>query len=412
MSKPVKVRFRGAEGQELVGILELPLDGHPRSVALLAHCFTCGKDMGAGRNVAQALVSRGIAVLRFDFTGIGESEGDFGETSFATNIEDLVAACRFLREEVGEPELLVGHSLGGAAVLHAAGRLPGVKAVATVNAPFDPHHITHLLQEERQAIEEQGEAVVSLAGRSFRITLDFLRALERTEPEEVVQELRRPLLVFHAPYDPIVGIDNATQIFVSARHPKSFISLGEADHLLSNPRDATYVGDTIAAWAERYLPPRAPRDQVLDPREHEVIARTGPSGFFTELVASGHSLEADEPASVGGTERGPTPYDLLLAGLGSCTTMTLRMYADRKGWPLRSATVRLTHRKVHAEDCKDCETREGKLDEIVREVELEGELDEAQRARLLEIADRCPVHRTLHSEVKIRTAFHGEDQRG
>jgi uncharacterized OsmC-like protein/alpha/beta superfamily hydrolase len=401
-----KVMFSGTGGDALAGRLDLPT-GPPRAVALFAHCFTCGKDIVAASRISRALTERGIAVLRFDFTGLGESDGEFANSTFSSNVDDLVRAADHLRATVAAPTLLVGHSLGGAAVLAAAHRIPEVRAVATIGAPADPSHVSGLFDQRRADIETDGEATVWLAGRSFRVRREFLADIARQPQQERIAELGRALLVLHAPADEIVGIDNARLIYEAARHPKSFVSLDDADHLLSKRGDAEYAAAVIAAWTDRYLPGRVhgtAREPGTEPNGSPSVVVTGAGDAFTQQVeVRGHRLIADEPASVGGDDLGPTPYDLLLAALGTCTSMTVGMYARRKNWPLRSTTVTLTHSRVHAADCKTCETQSGQLDHIRREVRFDGDLDAAQRARLLEIADRCPVHRTLRSEVVVET---------
>jgi uncharacterized OsmC-like protein/alpha/beta superfamily hydrolase len=398
--------FQGANGQALSGRLELP-EGAPTAYALFAHCFTCGKDALAATRIARHLAALGIATLRFDFTGLGGSEGEFANTGFTSNIEDIVAAADHLRLTRMAPALLVGHSLGGAAVLAAAGRIPEAKAVATIGAPFDAAHVLHLFGDRAPAIADTGSAKVEIGGRPFQIKRSFVEDLTRHDQGSRIADLRRSLLVMHAPGDATVGIDNASQIFMKARHPKSFISLDGADHLLSKPRDAEYAASVIAAWASRYLGLDAGATQAAETiasgGPKVVVRETGRGKFQNEIRIGRHRLIADEPENVGGLDSGPGPYDFLLAGLGACTAMTIRMYADKKGWTLRRVQVELDHDKIHAQDCADCETREGKVDEIIRIITLEGDLDAEQRARILEIADKCPVHRTLHSEIKIRT---------
>lgn len=399
-----RLAFENRQGIELAARLDLPLEGEPLAYALFAHCFTCSKNLKAVGNISRALTERRLAVLRFDFTGLGESEGDFADTNFSSNVDDLVAAAGFLEANYQAPEILIGHSLGGAAVLQAAGEISSCKAVCTIGAPGDPGYVTRLLASKREEIEARGEAVVELAGRKFKIKKQFLDDLEATSMKERIRRLKRALLIFHSPIDNIVGIDNAAQIFQSALHPKSFVSLDTADHLLSEEADSRYVGAVLAAWARKYidLDPEAARRQPL-PEENVVVVQTGPEGYYTGIMANGHPLAADEPAAVGGTNLGPSPYELLSAALGACTSMTLRMYADRKEWPLETVTVRLTHDKVHARDCDSCDRKEGKIDLIEREIELSGPLDESQQQRLLEIADKCPVHRTLHSDIRVNT---------
>jgi putative redox protein len=394
-------------GQRLSALLDLPVDGAPIAYALFAHCFTCSKDLKAAYHISRTLARERIGVLRFDFTGLGESGGDFADTSLRSNVEDLIAAAEFLASRYEGPRLLIGHSFGGAAVLQAAAAIPACRAVVTIAAPADPRHVAKTLGPATADIASEGEAEVTIAGRSFTLRRKFLDDLEALDPEAVIRNLDRALLVLHSPLDDVVGIENAARIFQAARHPKSFVSLDQADHLLSNLADSRYAGAVIAAWARRYLTAPSPADARPRAADNRITARTGSGGFLTEVMVNRHSLVADEPLAAGGTDQGPSPFDLLVAALGACTAMTLRMYADRKAWPLEAATVRLKHAKIHAADCETCETREGMLDRIEREIEIEGPLDPDQKQRLLQIADRCPVHRTLTSEVQIATRLKG-----
>jgi putative redox protein len=413
--------FENQRGEQLAARLDLPESGTPQAYALFAHCFTCSKNLSAVGHISRALTTEGIAVLRFDFTGRGESEGSFADTNFSSNIEDLVEAAEHLAEHFEAPRLLVGHSLGGAAVLRAAARIPSVQAVATISAPFDPGHAEALFGPAVKEIESEGEAEVVLAGRRFTIKNQFLQDIQAQPMEEAIAGLDRALLVFHGPLDNIVGIDQAAQIFKTARQPKSFVTLDQADHLLSDPKDSHYVGHVLSAWAGRYLDiatptPDANRDShsaaateskiaaPVEAAEGFVEAKLSGAGFRTEIRAGQHHWIADEPPSVkGGQDLGPTPYELLLAGLGACTVMTLQMYARLKEIPLESVTTRLRHNKIHAQDCAECETEKGKIDRIDRELVLVGDLTDAQRERMLQIANRCPVHRTLTSETVIHT---------
>lgn len=397
-----KLKFAGSNQNLLSAQLDLPVDGEPHAYALFAHCFTCTKNLKAVNHICTALTREKIAVMRFDFTGLGESEGDFADTNFSSNVEDLKAASDFLNSTFTAPGLLIGHSLGGAAVLQAASRISSVKAVVTIGAPADPSHVTRLLSEKKEEIEKAGEAVVNLAGRQFRIKKQFLDDLEQTRMTDSIQNLKKALLILHSPIDNTVGIENAAKIFKTARHPKSFISLDTADHLLMNAEDSLYVGNTVASWAGRYIGRKKAVTEKTAPK-NRVVAKTGKQGFRTEIMANGFPLVADEPLSLGGTDLGPSPYEFLTAGLGACTSMTLRMYADRKKWPLDEIIVELAHKKIHARDCETCDTEKGMVDQIERELILKGPLDETQRKRLLEIADRCPVHRTLNSKVMIHT---------
>jgi uncharacterized OsmC-like protein/alpha-beta hydrolase superfamily lysophospholipase len=395
--------FPNAKGEQLAALLDRP-DGPIRAVALFAHCFTCGKDIKAARLIARGLQLRGIAVLRFDFTGLGASEGEFANTTFSSNVDDLVAAADHLRKNVGAPAILIGHSLGGAAVLAAAHRIADARAVVTIAAPFDPAHVAGLFGGRTADILREGEVEVSLAGRPFRIRRELLDDIAEQNLAERIADLHKALLVFHSPTDDTVGIDNASKIFVTAKHPKSFISLSGADHLLRKPSDAIYVAHVIAAWAERYLELQAEvsADETSVPGT-VVVRETRNGNLQNQVIAGTHQFLADEPVSVGGMDSGPGPYDLLLAALGACTSMTVRLYADRKQWPLKRTTVKLKHGRIYAKDCAECETKEGKIDHIDRVITFEGDLDAEQHQRLMEIADKCPVHHTLTSEVIIKS---------
>jgi uncharacterized OsmC-like protein/alpha-beta hydrolase superfamily lysophospholipase len=399
--------FPNAGGERLAALLDMPAD-EPRAFALFAHCFTCGKDIRAAKRIAEGLTERGIAVLRFDFTGLGASEGEFANTNFSSNVADLVAAANHLRRTHRAPAILIGHSLGGAAVLAAAGEVPEARAVVTIAAPADPSHVTGLLKERVDEIRAHGEVEVTLAGRPFRIRREFLDDVAEQRLDARIGALRKALLVMHSPTDTIVGIDNASHIFLAAKHPKSFVSLDDADHLLSKRRDAVYVADVIAAWAERYLDMIPEAEEDADAAPGAVIVTETRRGKFQQLItADRHRFLADEPVAVGGLDSGPGPYDLLLAALGACTAMTLRLYADRKALPLERVAVRLAHSRIHAADCETCETKEGMLDRIDKEIAVEGPLDADARARLLEIAEKCPVNRTLKSEIDIRGSIRG-----
>jgi putative redox protein len=395
-----RLEFANEMGEKLAALVDLPL-GKPVAFALFAHCFTCGKDNISAKRISERLAMCGIAVLRFDFTGLGMSEGEFADTHFSSNVDDLVAAGDHLRKTYGAPAILIGHSLGGAAALAAAHRIPDARAVVTIAAPSDPAHVVGLFKDHVDKIREQGQVEVQLAGRPFRIKREFLDDVAEQRIEDCLANLRKALLVFHSPTDDIVGIENASRIFTTAKHPKSFVSLAGADHLLSKKDDAVYVANVIAAWAERYLEQPAERS---DEQVGIVLVReTGGGKFQQEIMSGPHRFLADEPVKAGGLDSGPGPYDLLLASLGACTSMTLRLYAENKKLPLQRVSVRLTHNKIHAEDCLNCETKEGMIDRIDRNITLEGALSADERKRLLEIADKCPVHRTLESEIEIRT---------
>lgn len=396
-----RVSFDNGEGHELVGVLHEP-DAVPAAWVLFAHCFTCTKNVKAAVHISQALVEEGFAVLRFDFTGLGESDGEFVDTTFSSNVHDLLAAAKYLEESHRAPSILVGHSLGGAAVLRAAARLDSVQAVATIAAPADPGHVRELLGDQLERIREQGKGEVRLEGRSFTIGREFLEDLERNDWRDVIHGLRRPLLIFHSPVDRRVSIDNAQLIYESAMHPKSFVSLEDADHLLSRSADSRYVAAVLAAWATRYLDTPASGSTETD-AVVGVIATTERKKFRTEVRTGKHVLIADEPVKVGGGDLGPSPYDLLAAALGTCTSMTLRMYADHKKLDLEEVSVRVLHDRVHQKDCEDCEDTDKRVDRLRREISFKGNLSKEERQRLIEIADRCPVHRTLSGEIRIET---------
>ena len=400
-----RISFENATGHKLAALLDLPVDDAPIAYALFAHCFTCSKNYKAVAHVSRALAAEGIAVLRFDFTGLGESEGEFAGTSFSSNVDDLVAAAEFMERTMEAPMILIGHSLGGAAVLHAAAKIPSVKAVTTIAAPSTLDHLAGRLQSQTEGLDAGGEAEVEIGGRPFRIRREFLDDLSAVSMHDAISGLDRALMIFHSPVDTVVGIEAATEIFRAAKHPKSFVSLDRADHLLSDPHDSRYVGGLIAGWARKYI--GAPQEERKSARvgDNRVVVRTGAGGYRSEVLANGHSLVADEPLSVGGTNAGPSPYELLSSALGACTTMTLRMYADRKGWPLEAAEVSVRHEKIHCDDCAQAGGSNSRIDHITRDLILEGPLDKSQRARLLEIADRCPVHRTLTGPIEITTTL-------
>jgi len=421
--------FPGANGAALAGRLDLPA-GPPLATALFAHCFTCTKDSHAARRISDRLTAAGIAVLRFDFTGLGQSEGDFGETTFGSNAADIVAAASALKARAMAPALLIGHSLGGAAVLRAKGRIDSARAVVTLGSPFAPNHVTHNFACRLEEIEEGGRCKVELGGRPFEIARDFLTEIREEDLTPAIHDLHAALLVMHAPFDTVVGIRNATEIFVAAQHPKSFVTLDDADHLITGKKDAAYVADVIATWATRYLdldldvepargspvaPAPAPAPGALamavpvDPAPEGTVRVTelDPAQAYTNTIANGahHAWLADEPASVKGADLGPNPYAMLKAALGACTSMTIRMYANVKKWPVTGISVDVTHQKVPAEDGqKDDRGRPLKIDVFTRVIRIDGALSDDQRAKLTEIADRCPVHRTLHRSSRIETS--------
>jgi uncharacterized OsmC-like protein/alpha/beta superfamily hydrolase len=409
--RPLKLEFDGAHGAKLAARLDLPA-GRIRAYALFAHCFTCSKDIPAARHIAGALSSEGIAVLRFDFTGLGASGGDFSHTGFSSNLEDLKRAADFLRQNYEAPQILIGHSLGGAAVLSVAAEIPEARAVVTVGAPADADHVVHNFQGSVEKIQEQGSSEVELAGRKFTIRKEFLEDLSDQSVTDKVSKLGKALLVMHAPLDETVGIENATNIFIAAKHPKSFVSLDKADHLLTRSRDAAYASKVIAGWVSGYLDPEQV-DEAVEEKEGVEVVETR-QGKFQAAVSSGpHRLIADEPVEYGGLDSGPSPYGYLSAALGACTVMTLRMYADRKGLSIDRIGTRVLHGKVHAADCEECSNEQkakgGKIDRFERLITLEGDLDAPTRARMLEIADKCPVHRTLEAGAAVVTREVADD---
>lgn len=381
--------------------MELPVNRLPHAFAIFAHCFTCSSTLGVVRNISRELNMQGYGVLRFDFTGLGNSEGDFVDTNFTTNISDLVAAGEWLAEHYQSPALLVGHSLGGAAVLCAATMIETVKAVATIGAPYAPEHVSAHFVEELEEIVEKGSATVNIGGRPFQIAKQFLDDLEDQRLDEHIKDLDAALLIMHSPQDRTVSIDEAAKLYTAARHPKSFVSLDGADHLLTNPNDAHYAGQVVAGWSSRYI--SAPASAPLRSEKEVAVRLEEEDAFTTEVMVRHHHLTADEPEKVGGNDFGPGPYELVSAGLGACTAMTIQMYARRKKWPLTSVEVHIDHAKDYATDMADADAKPTRIDKFDRVVVLEGDLSEEQKARLMEIADRCPVHRTLHEVVEVVT---------
>lgn len=406
-----RMTFAGHTGEMLAARLDRPEVGH-QATALFAHCFTCSKDIAAARRISERLAAMGIAVLRFDFTGLGHSEGEFANTHFSSNVEDLVLAAQHLEADGHPVDLLIGHSLGGAAVLKAASKIASARAVVTIGAPSDPGHVSHAFQDQIAKIRKSGEATVSLSGRPFRIRREFLDDIEGAELTPAIGALGKALLVLHSPVDDTVGVENASQIFLAAKHPKSFVTLDDADHLLSRSKDAEYAAEVISAWAKRYLDIGKPAAPIGAPEGVVRVSEADPKGFLQNVTAGPrHYARADEPKAYGGTDAGMTPYQFVSAGLGACTSMTIRMYARRKGWPLSDVSVDVTHDKVHASDCGSCVGTDAKIDRFIRTIALTGTLDTAQTQRLLEIADRCPVHRTLEGEAEIETRL-AEQQAG
>jgi putative redox protein len=396
-----RITFAGHDGGRLAARLDLP-EGPVLATALFAHCFTCSKDIPAARRISARLAAMGIAVLRFDFTGLGHSEGEFANTTFTSNVEDLIAAAHYLLDRDMAPALLIGHSLGGAAVLRARAGIPSVKAVVTLGAPADPGHVSHHFEQALPEIEQEGSAEVSLGGRPFRIGKAFVDDISEAALTPSVADLKAALLILHAPRDETVSIDNASTLFLAAKHPKSFVTLDDADHLITRAKDAEYAADVISAWVSRYIELRPPAPPPGAPEGVVRVTEADPNGFLQDIQAGPrHHVVADEPVSYGGTDRGMSPYGFVSSGLGACTSMTIRMYARRKKWPLTSVSVDVCHNKVHAQDAGL--NGDAKVDLFRRKIRLEGPLDQAQRDRLLEIADKCPVHRTLEGSAHITT---------
>jgi putative redox protein len=389
-----KITFTNSENQQLSARLELPNHEKPHSYAIFAHCFTCNKNLLAVKNIARALNNKGIAVLRFDFTGLGESEGDFVDTNFSSNIQDLISASDFLTKQYQAPSLLIGHSLGGAAVIYAAKEIESIKAVATIGAPSSPDHVQHLFKSDLEEIKEKGKATVSIGGREFSLKKEFLEDIESKKMESCIKSLRKPILIMHSPQDNTVGIQNAKELYHYAHHPKSFISIDGADHLLSNKEDSIYVGNIISGWASRYL--EIPSKKSIK-TSHQVAVSIGNDGYTSEVVSGKHFMIADEPESIGGNDFGPSPYEFVSAGLGACTAITLRMYADRKEWELEQVIVHVNHEKI------DSEKENKKVDVFNRDIQFFGNLEEKQINRLLQIVDKCPIHKTLHNSSVIKT---------
>ncbi|MBK6266910.1 OsmC family protein [Marivirga sp. S37H4] len=400
--KREKISFKGAQGHKLAAYIAFPADRKPINYVIFAHCFTCNKNLNAVRNISFALTKYGYAVMSFDFTGLGESEGDFSNTDFSSNTEDLIAASAFLKSEYKPPSLLIGHSLGGAAVLMAASKIGSVKAIATIGAPAQPDHILRLIKDGIDEIKEKGEAEVSIGGRPFKIKEQFLNDLKDNKALENLKDLRKPILILHSPQDNIVGIENAEEIYKNAFHPKSFISLDGADHLISNKDDSNHAGEMIAIWAKKYVEKLPDSNLSTD---SQTVALIGPKedNYTTQLVAEGHHLLADEPEDVGGDNFGPTPYGFLTSALAACTAITLRMYANRKKWNVEEVLVHVDQEHRHEKDSENCESEDGKITYFSRKIEIKGNLDDKQRKKLLEIAEKCPVHKTLESPIKVES---------
>lgn len=394
--------FTNRHGQTLTGRLELP-NSSPKAYAIFAHCFTCSKNAKAASQVSRELAKLGVAVLRFDFTGLGNSEGDFANSNFSSNVTDLLDAAAALQRRHEAPSMLIGHSLGGAAALLAAAEIESVHVVATIGAPSEPSHVEHLIDRTTAQAHADGSATIRLGGRDLKIGGEFIEDLRSNRIANSLSSLRKPLMIFHSPIDEVVAIDNARRLYETAKHPKSFVAIDGADHMLSDPADARFVAATLAAWASRYLPDQEEATDTPTVADGVVEVREQNASLTQQIHTPTHEFSADEPSSAGGNNVGPNPYELLLASLGACTSMTLRMYANRKQWVLESIQVRLQHSRIHAEDCQSCDSIEGRIDRIEKEITVTGELDATQVARLGEIADRCPVHRTLMNAKQIQS---------
>tara|TARA_R110002072_G_scaffold172324_1_gene326334 strand:- start:14443 stop:15663 length:1221 start_codon:yes stop_codon:yes gene_type:complete len=405
--KRQKIEIKNSNGEILHANLELPANKKAIQYAIFAHCFTCSSSLGIVKHISMELTNFGFGVLRFDFTGLGSSGGDFEDTNFTHNLSDLNKVNQYLADNYEAPSLLIGHSLGGQAALIAASELDNIKAIVTIGAPSDPKHVSHLISNGLEEIKSKGKAKVSIGGRPFMIKKQFIEDLEKYNAETVLQNLRKPLLIMHSPQDTIVGIDNAAKIYQNAHHPKSFISLDGADHLLNNKKDSLYVAKTIGTWAERYIIDELPlQEKPLSTEGEQVVAHwKSDSGFTTQISNNRHTIVADEPVKVGGDDLGFSPYELLNAALGACTNMTLKLYAERKGWPLEEVYTYLTHSKQHYNDSSGKSENLGKIDHIQKIIEVKGNLSEDQIKRLIQIAAKCPVHKTLSSSIEIETKY-------
>lgn len=394
------VEFLNENGQHMAAVLHTPDIESPKAYALFAHCFTCTKDIKAAVNIANSLANQNIATLRFDFSGLGASEGKFEESSFSTNIQDLISAASYLDNNYEAPQILIGHSLGGTAVLAAANKIPSVKAIATIGSPASPDHVLHVLDGHLEKLKQDGVAVVPLAGRPHTFKQAFVDDVKAHMTD--YNKLGKALMVMHSPFDSIVSIDEATKIFGQSKHPKTFVSLDRADHLLSEKADAIYVGDIIANWAKRYIEPQI-QDQSQVTEKIVIVEGETDQAFLNIAKAGVHKFIVDEPISYGGTNLGPTPYDYLAVALGSCTSMTLNGYARRKKLNVSKIAVRVEHDRIHAKDCDSCEKTDGKVDRFIRHIQIDGDITDEQHMRMLEIADLCPVHKTLENEIKVET---------
>lgn len=401
--KSTRLKIENKKGYKLNAFLELPANQKPNYFAVFAHCFTCSSSLGTVKHVSRALTNHGFGVVRFDFTGLGRSEGEFSESHFSANVDDLIAVNDYMQSHYEAPSLLIGHSLGGAAVITAASQLENVKAIAAIGAPAKVSHVKHLFSHSIEEVKQKGEVEVNIGGRPFKINLEFIADFDKTDLPSIVKELRKPLLIMHAPFDAIVGINNAEMLYHNAHHPKSFVTLDDADHLLSNSKDSIYVGNVIGTWVQRYFLQK--ENKMLETKGEQLVGHLNlvEDNFTTSIQTSNHFIIADEPASIGGDDFGPSPYDFLSAGLAACTVMTLKMYAQRKKWDLQEVYTYITYSKKHSDDLKIDLDEPKRIDHLQKRLKFVGNLDDAQKAKLKEIASKCPVHRTLISDTIIET---------
>lgn len=402
-----RITFTNPSGQMLSARLDLP-EGGCRFYALYVHCFTCSKDLLPASRICRFLAAQGIGVLRFDMTGLGASEGDFAETNFETNIGDILSAVEAMTRASKEPSLLIGHSLGGTAAIVASGHIPSLKAVVSINAPSHPRHVKKRFLDQEDKIVKEGSAEVMVEGRPFVIKKHFLEALEETDMQTILQNLTVPLLVMQAPDDSIVHQQNGFDLFAAAKNPKSFCALPGADHLLTDLKSSEYVASMIKAWSAPYI---AETHGTLSssPIESVVVAENKKGKFTQDVTWGEHIFRADEPVEIaGGLGTGPSPYDFLTAALGACTSMTLRMYADLKKIPVEHISVRVQHHKEDRPEEKEILTtlplkKPDQMDVFSREISIEGPVTAEQKASLLTIAEKCPVHKTLSRRSEIVT---------
>lgn len=401
--KSRRLNIQNVKGFQLQAYLDLPANQKPHSYAIFAHCFTCNSTLKPVKNISRVLTNHGFGVVRFDFTGLGKSEGEFADSYFSANVSDLLAVSDYMKEHYQAPSLLVGHSLGGAAVIVAASQLDSVKAVATIGAPSSTEHVKKHFSHHVEEIAQKGDVEVNIGGRPFKINQEFVDDFDKTDLLEITKKLRKPLLIMHSPLDKVVGIDNANQLYLAAHHPKSFISLDNADHLLLDSKDSLYVGNMIGTWVQRYFETK--NNEILDTEGEQLVAHLNlvEDNFTTSIQTKKHAFIADEPESVGGDDLGPSPYDFLSAGLAACTVMTLKLYAERKKWDLQEVYAYITYSKKHSEDLKLDIEKPARFDYLIKKLKFVGDLDDEQKQKLKEISSKCPVHRTLQSEIIIET---------